>query len=81
MGAAVKRRSVTSLAALSENVLAEVEGEQRVKSAEMAALRAARPDSCSEIAQLLHKVAEEIRSTPPDVTYEDLAAYMQGGAR
>jgi hypothetical protein len=77
----VKANKITSFAALSERVLAEVEGEQRVKSAEIAAIREANPDSCSEIAQLLHKVASEIRSAPSDITYDDMANFMSGGAK
>lgn len=77
----MKSKRVTSLAALSERVLAEVESEHRVKTAEVAAIRAAAPDTRSEIAQLLHKVAEEVRSTPSNITYDDLANFMQGGAR
>jgi hypothetical protein len=69
------------LAALSERVLAEVESEHRVKTAEVAALRAAKPDTRGEISQLLHKIAGEVRSTPSDITYDDLTAFLQGGAR
>jgi len=77
----VKKNRVTSLATLSDNILAEVEASERVKVAEAEAVKAATPDTRSEIVQLLHKVATEVRSTPADITYGDLENFLQAGAR
>jgi hypothetical protein len=61
---------------ISDEILAEVEQGERVKLAEVAAVREATPRYATEIGQLMHKVAEDLRATPREVTYDDLTAYL-----
>jgi hypothetical protein len=74
----VSRPRSTSLAALSTAVLAEVEAEERVKAAEVEALRAATPRHVSDLGRLLHKAAEELNDDANDVTYDDLQSFAEG---
>jgi hypothetical protein len=70
----VKRSPLDTISAFADNVLAEVEQAQVTKTAEVVAVRAATPKS--EISVLMHKVAEDLRSTSVDVTYDDIAEAM-----
>lgn len=73
------RRSPTQhLALVADDVLNEVERVERVKEAEVAAVRAATPRHQGDLGQLLCKLAEEVRAIPEDVTYDDLRAYSEG---
>ena len=74
----MSRPRSTSLAALSTAVLAEVEAEERVKAAEVEALRTEIPRHASDLGRLLHKVAADLREQASDVTYEDLHAFAEG---
>jgi hypothetical protein len=62
---------------ISNEILAEVEREEQVKLAEVTAIREATPRHVTEIGTLLHKVAEDLRATPRDVTYDDLRTYLE----
>ncbi len=68
------------IAKVSDEILSQVAHVESVKTAEAEAIRAATPRHQSEIAQALHKVAEDLRATPPDVTYQDLDDYLRGCA-
>lgn len=70
-----QQRSISDVA---DQVLAEVKRVERVKVAELEAVRAATPRHKTEVGALMHKVAEELRATPVEVTYDDLAAYLGG---
>ena len=75
----MSRNRPKSISAFSEEVLAEVESAERVKQAEVQAVRAATPRHSTELGQLMHKAAEELRgSAEPEVTYEDLEAFLGG---
>lgn len=71
-------RPVTSLSDLSASVMADVENAERTKTAQLEAVRVATPTHLTELGTLMHKVAEELRSPPPEVTYEDLALFFKG---
>jgi hypothetical protein len=77
----VSRRQPKTLVAVTDEILAEVTAHERVKTAEINALRDVTPSHQTEIGQLLHKVAEDLRHTAVDVTYEDLNQYVAGGMR
>lgn len=66
------------LSIIADEVLSQVESAERIKHAEVEALRAVVPKHRSEIAQLLHKMAEDLRAAPDDVTYEDLGQFLEG---
>lgn len=72
----MKRTSIDTISAVADGVLAEVERVQMTKTAEVEAVRSATPKHSSEIGDLMHKVAEELRSTSVDVTYDDIAEAM-----
>jgi len=74
----VSRPRPTPLAELSTAILAEVEAEERVKAAEVEALRAATPRHASDLGRLLDKVAEDLRGDASEVTYDDLHAFVEG---
>ncbi len=74
----MSRAKPRSLAAISAEVLAEVERAERVKQAELATVGAAGASHRSDLGQLLHKVAEELQCSSHDVTYEDLHAFVGG---
>jgi hypothetical protein len=65
-----------SIAAIADEILAEVESEERIKVAEIAAIHAATPKYMSETGELLHKVAEDLRVVPSQVTYNDLEMFL-----
>ncbi len=71
-------RRTTDLAQVSADILAEVENAERVKQAEVSAVHAATPRFKSELGQLMHKVAEELRNDTNEVTYDDLRAFQEG---
>ncbi len=75
----MSRRPSASFEDVTDGILAEVRSTSRIKTAELEAVRAATPSHATEIGQLLHKVAEELRTSPPDVTYEDLHRFLNGG--
>ena len=66
-----------SISKISDEILAEVEQGERVKTAEVEAIRAATPRYSTEIGELMHKVAEELRGAPADVTYTDLDSFLR----
>jgi hypothetical protein len=68
------------LAAVSAQILAEVDAEERVKVAELAALHDAVPRFRSDLGALLRKVAEELRGSTDEVTYDDLDRFVGGVA-
>lgn len=70
----MKRSPLDSISAFADSVLAGVEQEQATKTAEVVAVRNATPKS--EMATLMHKLAEDLRSTSVDVTYDDIAEAM-----
>lgn len=74
----MKQRDVSTLSELSAAVLAEANQAERVKTAQVEAVRAATPTHLTELGTLMHKVAEELRSAPPEVTYEDLDLFFKG---
>ena len=65
-------RRPKNISAVTDEILAEVASAERVKTAEIEALRATTPTHRTEMSQLLHKVAEELRTSASDVTYEDV---------
>lgn len=69
-------RQPKSIAAISDEILAEVEREDRVKTAEVTAVQTAALQP-TEIGQLLHKVAEELRIASVDVSYDDVRKYLE----
>jgi hypothetical protein len=74
----VKRTPLENISAIADGVLADVERAQMTKVAEIVAVRAATPKPVSEMGSLLHKLAEEMRSTSVEVTYDDIADVMRG---
>ena len=74
----MSRPRPTPLAEVSTAILAEVKAEERVKAAEVEALRAATPRHASALGRLLHKAAEELNDDASDVTYDDLQAFAEG---
>ena len=73
-------RKVIPISSVADEVLAEVARAENVKTAEARALRDASRPSRGEFGALFHKLAEELRSDPEDVTYEDLRLHLAGGA-
>jgi hypothetical protein len=65
-----------SIATVSNEILAEVEREEQTKLAQDAAAEAATPRFESAIGELLHKVAEDLRAVPSQVTYNDLEMFL-----
>lgn len=65
-----------NISTISDEILAEVEQGERVKLAEVTAVREATPRFATEIGQLMHKVAEDLRAAPREVTYDDLNTYL-----
>jgi hypothetical protein len=76
----VSRSGAKSLALVSAEILAEVEAEERIKVAEIATIRDSAPHLKSEIAELLRKVAQELRAPADEVTYDDLERFVAGVA-
>ncbi len=74
----MSRPRPTPLAEVSTAILAEVKAEERVKAAEVEALRAATQRHASDLGRLLHKAAEELNDDANDVTYDDLHAFVEG---
>jgi len=70
-------RPPVDISTISDAILAEVEQNEQVKLAEVTAIREATPRYTTEIGELLHKVAEDIRATPCDITYNDLRTYLE----
>ena len=74
------RRDVGSIASLADQVLAEVAQGERSKEAQLAAVRAASAPPPSDLGELLHKVAAELRAAPSDeVTFGDIEDYLRRG--
>lgn len=73
----MKRTALENISALADNVLADVERVQMMKTAEVEAVRAATPKPVSVMGSLMHKLAEDLRSTAVDVTYDDIAEAMR----
>ena len=71
-------RPTVSLSELTASVLAEAESAERIKVAEHQAVRAATPTTTGELSQLMHKVAEELRAAPAEVTFEDVRQFLRG---
>ena len=71
-----KRTNIDTISAVADGVLADVERVQMTKTAEVEAVRAATPKHSSDVGALMHKLAEELRSTSVDVTYDDIADAM-----
>lgn len=66
------RREVDSIAALADQVLAEVASDERAKEAHIAAVRTAGSPP-SELGALIHKLAAELRAdTSDDITFADI---------
>jgi len=76
----VNRVGAKSLAAVSAQILAEVEAEERTKMAELAAVHESTPTVGSEIGELMRKVAGELRAAEEEVTYDDLERFVGGAA-
>lgn len=74
-------RKVVSISAVADEVLADAARVEQTKTAEAAALREASRPSRGELGALFHKVAEDLRAAPTDVTYADLHSYLAGGSR
>jgi len=72
----MRRSHSISLETLSAEILADLERDERVKTAEVEAVRAAQPRFRTELGQLLHKVAEELRAATDEVSWGDLATLM-----
>ena len=66
-----------NISTISDEILAEVDQSERIKLAEIAAVHDATPRYSTEIGALMHKVAEDLRATRGEVTYADLAAYLE----
>ncbi len=66
-----------SIATISNEILAEVENGEQTKLAEIAAIHAATPAYKTEVGELLHKVAEDLRAVPTQVTYNDLDMFLR----
>lgn len=77
----MSRKPSKSFSSIADEILAEASSAQRVKQAELAAVRAATPRVSSEVGELLYKAAADLRSTPADITMDDLRAFINGGAR
>lgn len=69
-------RTSKSIAAISDEILAEIEDGERTKLAEIAAVHVATPAYETEMGELLHKVAEDLRAVPAQVTYNDLDMFL-----
>ena len=69
-------RTPKNIAAVSDEILAEIEQGERTKLAEVTAAHAAVPAYETEIGELLHKVAEDLRAVPVRVTYNDLDMFL-----
>jgi hypothetical protein len=72
----VRRVSARSLATVSAEILAEVEAEERVKVAELAVVRNSVPRFRSDLGELLRKVAEVLRASTDELTYDDLDRFV-----
>ena len=66
-----------NISTISDEILAEVDQNEHVKLAEIAAVREATPRYTTEIGLLMHKVAEDLRASQGEVTYADLAIYLE----
>jgi len=73
-------RKVIPISSLADEILAEVDRASLVKTAEAEAVRKASLPPRGEVGVLFHKLAEELRSEPEDVTYDDLHRHLAGGA-
>lgn len=69
-------KSRKSIATVSDKILAEVERGEQTKLAEIAANKVTSPRFKSDIGELLHKVAEDLRAVPGQVTYNDLEMFL-----
>jgi hypothetical protein len=69
-------RTPKNIATVSDEILAEIERGEQVKLAALDAERAAVPVYETEIGELLHKVAEDLRAVPDQVTYNDLDMFL-----
>ena len=66
-----------NITTISNEILAEVEQGEQIKLAEISAVRDATPRYTTEIGLLMHKVAEDLRAAPREVTYDDLDTYLR----
>ena len=74
------RRDVGSISSLADQVLAEVAQSERSKEAQLAAVRQASAPPPSDLGEMLHKVAAELRNAPSDdVTFEDIENHLRRG--
>lgn len=73
-------RGMRRLVAVADDLLVEVEAAERVKAAELQAVRAATPRHRTEVGAMLTKVAGLLRTDDGEVTYADLRAHV-GGVR
>ena len=75
------RAPLQSLQAVADEVLHEVDQAAFMKRAETEIVREAARQPSTELGQLLHKVADTVRASDDDVTYEDLNAFLARGGR
>lgn len=73
-------RKVIPISSIADEVLAEVNRTEQVKVAEAEAVRKASLPPRGELSSFLHKLAEDLRGEPEDVTYDDLKRHLAGGA-
>jgi hypothetical protein len=63
---------------LAAQILADVDQAERVKLAELEAVRGGQPRFQSELGELLHKAADELRTATDEVSTEDLEQFLGG---
>ena len=73
-----RRTTLECISSIADGVLADVERAHAVKTAEVSAVREATPKS--PMGTLMYKLAEELRSTSVDVTYDDIADAVRSRA-
>jgi len=69
-------RSPRNLASVADEILENVAAAERIKTAEAAVVKSSTPTHTTEISNLLHKMAEELRVESPDVTWDDVHALL-----
>lgn len=71
-------RPSKNIGAIADEILAEVSHAERIKTAEVEAIRNIPRGYQTDIGQLLHKLAQDLRSVPAEVTYDDLRDCLRG---
>ena len=74
----MSRAQSMSIDDLAAQILADDDQAERVKLAELEAVRGGQPRFQSELGELLHKVADEMRTTADEVSTEDLERFLGG---